>query len=72
MFLGQLLKVIFFAIIIYSLFSLVRFLIRIGAAVNKGREEEKKARQDVREEGPRMRRDRRGVIELDKDQYKVE
>ncbi|MBP7736246.1 MAG: hypothetical protein KA369_09775 [Spirochaetes bacterium] len=72
MFFGQLLKVIFFAIIIYSLFSLVRFLVRIGTAVNKGREEEKRARQNIREEGPRMRRDRRGAIELDKDQYKVE
>ncbi len=70
---GQLLKIIFFAIIIYSLISLVRFLIRIGRAVKKGRDEdEKRARQNIREEGPRMRRDGRGTIELDKDQYKVE
>ncbi len=73
MFFGQLLKIIFVAIIIYGLFSLVRFLIRFGRAVNAGRaEEEKKARQNIREDGPRMRRDRRGTIELDKDQYKVE
>lgn len=73
MFFGQLLKIIFFAIIIYSLVSLVRFLIRIGTAVKKSRDEdEKRARQNIRGEGPRMRRDGRGTIELDKDQYKVE
>jgi hypothetical protein len=73
MFFGQLLKIIFFGIIIYSLFSLFRFLIRIGRAVNAGRAEEKtQARQNIREQGPRMGKGRRGIIELDKDQYKVE
>jgi hypothetical protein len=73
MFFGQLLKIIFFGIIIYTLFKLVRFLVGIGRAVNAGRAgEEKRARQNIREEGPRVRRDRKGTIELDKDQYKVE
>ena len=75
MFFGQLLKILFFGIIIYTLFSLIRFLIRIGRAsrtVHSG--EEKKARQNIREEGPRMRmrNSRNETIELDKDQYKVE
>ncbi len=70
---GQLLKVILLGIVIYTVFKLVRFLVRFGRAVNAARvEEEKKARRNVREDGPRMRRDGKGTIELDKDQYKVE
>ena len=70
---AQLLKIIFFAIIIYALISLVRFLVGIGRAVNAGRAEaEKQERRNVREDGPRVRRDGRGTIELDRDQYKVE
>lgn len=70
---AQLLKIIFIAIIIYALISLVRFLIGIGRAVKAGRAEaEKQERRNVREDGPRVRRDGRGTIELDRDQYKVE
>ncbi|HOT46513.1 MAG TPA: hypothetical protein PLM53_17155 [Spirochaetota bacterium] len=70
---AQLLKIIFIAIIIYALVSLVRFLVGIGRAVNVERAKaEEQARRNVREDGPRMRRDGRGTIELDKDQYKVE
>ena len=73
MFFGQLLKIIFIAIIIYWMVRFVRFLIRIGLAMNSRRaEDEKQARQDIRKDGPRMRKGRNGTIELDKDQYKVE
>jgi hypothetical protein len=73
MFFGQLLKIIFFAIIIYWLVRFIRFLVRIGSAMNARRaKDEKQAHQDIREDGPRMRKNRNGTIELDKDQYKVE
>ena len=73
MYFAQLLKIIFIAIIIYWIIKLFRFLIGIGSAVNAGRAEaDKRARRDDGGDGPRMRRDRNGTIELDKDQYRVE
>jgi len=72
MFIGQLLKVLFFAFIIYMLYYLIRFLFRAGKALHDKRtDDERSSRENIREEQTRARSGK-GTIELDKDQYKVE
>jgi hypothetical protein len=72
MFIGQLLKILFFAFIIYMLFYLVRFLFRAGRMLHDKRaEDERSSRQNARE-GRTRAGNGKGTIELDKDQYKVE
>jgi hypothetical protein len=72
MFIGQLLKILFFAVIIYMLYYLIRFMFRAGKVLHDKRtEDEGSSRQNIREERTRARNSK-GTIELDKDQYKVE
>ena len=66
MFIAQLLKLILFAAFVYALVTLFRFFLRAGRLVNGGRD-----RGNIRGNGPGPRT-RDGVIEIDKDQYKVE
>lgn len=77
MFIVQLLKILFFIAFIYMLYNLIRFMFGIGRVFREKRAaEEKKARQNIREEGAPFRqgnvKDRKETIELDRDQYKVE
>jgi hypothetical protein len=74
MFIGQLLKILFIAFFFYLIISFFRLLIGVGRAVNKRRREEKLAGRGsagTGGENPRQR-GRREIIELDKDQYKVD
>jgi len=72
MFIGQLLKILFFAFIIYMLIYLVRFLFRAGRALrDKRAHDERSSRQNTRE-GRTPTGSGNGTIELNKDQYKVE
>ena len=66
MFIAQLLKLLFFAAFVYVLVTLFRFILRAGRLVNDRRKQE-----NVREDGPGPRK-KDGVIEIDKDDYKVE
>jgi hypothetical protein len=66
MFIAQLLKLLFFAAFVYVLVTLFRFILRVGRLAD-----EKRKRENIREEGPGPRK-RDGVIEIDKDHYKVE
>ncbi|MBN1497899.1 MAG: hypothetical protein JXA07_14085 [Spirochaetes bacterium] len=77
MFILQLLKLVLFIAFIYMLYNLIRFLFGLGRALRERREaEEKRARQNIREDGRRFHpgngRGRKETIELDRDQYKVE
>lgn len=72
MFIGQLLKILFFAFIIYMLFYLIRFLFKAGRVLRDKREKDERfSQQNIREERTRAGNSK-GTIELDKDQYKVE
>jgi hypothetical protein len=66
MFIAQLLKLIFFAAIVYALVSLFRLILRAGRVAD-----ERRRRENIRSSGPGPQR-RDGVIEIDKDHYKVE
>jgi len=66
MFIGQMLKLLFFALFVYVLYSLFRLILRAGRLAN-----EQRRRDNIRENGPRPGK-RDGVIEIDKDDYKVE
>jgi hypothetical protein len=71
MFIGQLLKILFFAAFLYLIYNLVVYIIRIRRIIKaKRREEEIKGgnmRGDASEQNGRKK-----VIEIDKDHYKVE
>jgi hypothetical protein len=72
MFIGQLLKILFFAVVIYMFYYLVRLLFKAGRVLHDKRTEDGgSSRQNIREERTRVR-SRKDTIELDKDQYKVE
>jgi hypothetical protein len=66
MVIAQLLKLLFFAAFVYMLVSLFRLILRAGRLANDRRKQE-----NVREDGSGPRR-KDGVIEIDKDDYKVE
>ena len=66
MFIGQMFKLLFFALFVYVLYSLFRLILRAGRLAN-----EQRRRDNIRENGPRPGK-RDGVIEIDKDDYKVE
>ena len=65
MFIGQMLKLLFFSLFVYVLYSLFRLIIRAGRLANERR------RDNIRENASR-REKRDGVIEIDKNDYKVE
>ncbi|HOD14244.1 MAG TPA: hypothetical protein PK307_11860 [Spirochaetota bacterium] len=62
----QLLKLLLLAAFIYVIITMARFLIRTGRLA-----EERRKRENIREKDPGPKK-REGVIELDKDDYKVE
>ena len=66
MFIGQMLKLLFFALFVYVLYSLFRLILRAGRLAN-----EQRRRDNIRENGPRPGKGD-GVIEIDKNDYKVE
>lgn len=59
-------KLLLLAGFIYALVTLVRLVIRMGRIA-----EERRKREDIRDKGAGSQQ-RKGVIEIDKDQYKVE
>jgi hypothetical protein len=66
MFIAQLLKLLIFVFFVYALIALFRFILRAGRLAN-----EQRRRDNIREKGPAPGR-RDGVIEIDKNDYKVE
>jgi hypothetical protein len=66
MFIAQLLKLLIFVFFVYALISLFRFILRAGRLAN-----EQRRRDTIHENGTRPGK-RDGVIEIDKDDYKVE
>ncbi len=62
----QILKLLLLAAFIYVIFTMVRFVIRAGRMAD-----ERRKRENIREKGTGPKQ-REGVIELEKDQYKVE
>ncbi|OHD65556.1 MAG: hypothetical protein A2176_03130 [Spirochaetes bacterium RBG_13_51_14] len=72
MVIAQLLKILFIAVFIYMVYNLISYLFKLGKALrDRQTEDEKRRQQRMRNAGP-GRRNRSDVIELDKDQYKVE
>ena len=69
---AQLFKIALIIGFIYLLYSLVRMFFGVGAALNeRRRREERLRREGTRPGGMRSGKDR-DVIELEKDQYRVE
>ena len=72
MFIIQFMKLLVIAAFVYMVFSLVRFFIRTGAALNEKRfEDRERQARNARREGMHVRGGK-DVIELDKDQYHVD
>lgn len=69
---SQLFKILFIIGFIYVLYNLVRMIFGLGAAIKERRRRE----EQLRQEGPRPGTVKKGkdreVIELEKDQYRVE
>jgi hypothetical protein len=72
MFIGQLLKILFFAFMVYMIYYLVRFMFRAGKALHDKRAGDASSSRQGSREGRTRPGSSRGTIELDKDQYKVE
>jgi hypothetical protein len=77
MFIVNFLKLLFFIAFIYMLYNLIRFMFGLGRVFRERHAaEQKKAQQNVREEGAPFRagnrKEGKDTIELDRDQYKVE
>jgi hypothetical protein len=70
MFIFQMLKILFIAAFLYMLYNLVVYVFKIGRIVREKRKEQEKRRTKRPED--RSEGDGRRVIELGKDQYKVE
>jgi hypothetical protein len=70
MFIFQMLKILFIAAFLYMLYNLVVYVFKIGRIVWEKRKEQEKRRTKRPED--RSEGDGRRVIELGKDQYKVE
>lgn len=62
----QLLKLLLLAAFIYAIITMVRFFMKVGRVADERRKQE-----HIREKGPGPKQ-REGIIELDKDDYKVE
>lgn len=71
MFIGQLFKILFFVFLIYLLYNLVRFVIGIGRMARDSKKKNEEIRENMRRDDSGTKRGK-GIIELDKDQYKVE
>ncbi len=70
---AQLFKIFFIIAFAYMLFNLVRVVFRIGSVMReKRRREEEQIRQEGPRPGPSGPRKGKQVIELEKDQYRVE
>lgn len=74
MFLVQLFKILFIAAFMFMVFNLLMLILRLGrkAAGKKQDQEKEKVGPQFRPEASVRTRGGRQVIELDKDQYKVE
>jgi len=70
MFIFQMLKILFIAAFLYMLYNLVVYVFKIGRIVREKRKEQEKRRTKRPED--RREGDGKRVIELGKDQYKVE
>ena len=65
---ARLLQILFFIFIIYLVIGVVKFIFRVGRATGELNRSIHEKNRENRKEGPR----KNGIIELDKDQYKVE